>query len=149
MKWKNKLDDFIKQYDVGVDDILDYWYEEGLINSPERTKKKVSSFSWEIVAQGVTKKYSTDLKKPNLDIEDKSHLFYNKKVVVTGVFENFGMRKTIAQMIKDVGGDNDTHVTKKTDFIIAGEGAGWKKLEQAKDFGVKVLSEQEFIELFE
>jgi NAD-dependent DNA ligase len=148
MEWKGKVDNLIEDHNISVNDILDYWYEKGLINSPERTKRKVSSFSWEIKAQNVTKKYSTDLKKPNLEIEDKSHLFYGKKLVITGVFENFGKRETIAEMVHSVGGDNDTQVTKKVDFLIAGEGAGWRKLEQAKEFGIKVLSEQEFIELF-
>lgn len=149
MDWKKKLNEFVKKNNLEINNILDYWYEQGLINSPERTKKKVSSLSWEIIAQGATKKYSTDLKSPNLDIEDKSHLFYGKKVVITGVFENFGRRKTMAEMIKKVGGDNDTHITKKIDFVIVGESPGPVKMKKIKEFDIQTLSENEFINLFE
>lgn len=148
MEWKVKIDDLINEQGISVNDVLDYWYSKGLINSPERTKRKLSNFSWEIKAQSVTKEYPTDLKKPNLDIEDKSHLFYNKKVVITGVFENFGLRKTMAEMVKNVGGDNDTQITKKIDFVIVGENPGPVKMKKIKEYEIKTLNEIEFINLF-
>lgn len=149
MEWKKKLTDLLNEHNVHVNDVLDYWYEEQLINKPNRVKKSDYSYSWEFQAQQITKKYGGDLKKPDLDIDDKSHLFYGKKVVITGVFENFTFRKEMAKMVKKVGGDNDTDVTKRTDYLVAGEGAGWRKLQKADQYNVTIIKEEEFIKLFD
>ena len=44
------------------------------------------------------------------------------------------------------GGTVSSSVSKKTDFVIAGEEAG-SKLDKAKEFGVRVLDEAEFLKL--
>ncbi len=69
-----------------------------------------------------------------------------KTVVVTGTLEQFD-RKGIEKRIKDLGGKASGSVSKKTDFLIAGESAG-SKLEKAKELGVKVMSEREFVEAY-
>ena len=148
MDWKSKLDNFIVDHNISVNDILDYWYKIELINSPERTKKKQGGIGWEELSRFELNKYDSDLKKPNLDIDDRSHLFYNKKVVITGAFENFGRRETMAKMIKRVGGDNNTTISKKTDFVIVGEKGGPSKMKKITELGTKTLNENEFIELF-
>ena len=148
MNWKEKVDKIIQEHDISVNNILDYWYSKGLINSPERTKRKESSFGWEVLAQYSTKVFDSDLKVPNLDIEDKSHLFYGKKIVITGVFENFGRRQVMAKMIKDVGGDNNTTISKKTDYVVVGEKAGPSKMKKIKEYNIKTINEDEFLNLF-
>ncbi|WP_439622880.1 NAD-dependent DNA ligase LigA [Gemmata sp.] len=65
-----------------------------------------------------------------------------KTVVVTGTLVNYD-RVTIEQAIKDAGGKASGSVSKKTDFVLAGEKAG-SKLEKAKELGVKVITEDEF-----
>ncbi len=89
-----------------------------------------------------------DLLKPNFDIEDKSHFFYGKKVVYTGTFLNFPNRKVIAELIKEVGGDNNNSISSKTDIVILGEAPGPAKLKKIEKFGIKTLNEEEFIALF-
>jgi DNA ligase (NAD+) len=68
-----------------------------------------------------------------------------KTVVVTGTLGKFS-RSEIEKLIKDLGGKAAGSVSKKTDFLVCGEDAG-SKLEKAKELGVKVLSEGEFVKL--
>jgi len=48
--------------------------------------------------------------------------------------------------IQNKGGRLSSSVSKKTDFLVAGESAG-TKLEKARQFGVTILNEKEFINL--
>lgn len=52
-------------------------------------------------------------------------------------------RSQIQQLITDLGGKASGSVSKKTDYVIAGEKAG-SKLEKARKLGVTVLTEEEF-----
>lgn len=68
-----------------------------------------------------------------------------KTLVVTGTLEKFS-RSEIEKLIKELGGKAAGSVSKKTDFLVCGEDAG-SKLDKAKELGVKVLSEGEFLKL--
>jgi DNA ligase (NAD+) len=65
-----------------------------------------------------------------------------KTIVVTGTLKNFG-REEIEAVIKQHGGKTSGSVSKKTDYVVAGEKAG-SKLEKARQLGVPVLTEEEF-----
>lgn len=67
----------------------------------------------------------------------------DKTVVVTGRLELFS-RSEIEKLITDLGGKAAGSVSKKTDFLVCGEDAG-SKLDKAKELGVKVISEMEFL----
>ncbi len=66
-----------------------------------------------------------------------------KTVVVTGTLERFG-RKDIESIIKELGGKATGSVSKKTDFVVAGEKAG-SKLDKANKLGVEVIDEETFL----
>jgi DNA ligase (NAD+) len=68
-----------------------------------------------------------------------------KTFVVTGSLLKYS-RKEIEKFITDSGGRAAGSVSKKTDYLIAGESAG-SKLEKANKLGVKVLDENEFLEM--
>jgi DNA ligase (NAD+) len=68
-----------------------------------------------------------------------------KIFVVTGTLRNF-TRQQIEQVIKEAGGKASSNVSKKTDFVLAGEEAG-SKLDKALKLGVKVINEEQFLEL--
>jgi DNA ligase (NAD+) len=65
-----------------------------------------------------------------------------KTLVVTGTLVKYG-RDEINELITRHGGHAASSVSKKTDYVVAGEKAG-SKLEKARQLGVKVLSEEEF-----
>jgi DNA ligase (NAD+) len=69
-----------------------------------------------------------------------------KTFVLTGTLSE--PRENIKERIIAAGGKVSSSVSKKTDYVVAGENAG-SKLEDAQRLGVKVLSEQEFAELAE
>ena len=68
-----------------------------------------------------------------------------KTLVVTGTLTKYG-RKEIEDLIKSLGGKSSGSVSKKTDYLVAGDEAG-SKLDKAKELGVKVLTEKEFDKL--
>jgi DNA ligase (NAD+) len=68
-----------------------------------------------------------------------------KTFVVTGTLKNYG-RDEIEDIIKSLGGKASGSVSKKTDYLVAGENAG-SKLAKAKELGVAVLTEDEFDKL--
>ena len=70
-----------------------------------------------------------------------------KTVVVTGVLKRYS-RETIEDRIKQWGGRASSSVSKKTDFVLAGENPG-SKLAKARELGVPVLTEDEFDALAE
>lgn len=65
-----------------------------------------------------------------------------KTLVVTGTLTKY-KRDEIEELITRHGGHAASSVSKKTDFLIAGESAG-SKLEKAQSLGVKVITEEEF-----
>lgn len=70
-----------------------------------------------------------------------------KTLVVTGTLETMG-RKEAQTLIEQHGGKAAGSVSKKTDYVIAGEAAG-SKLAKAKELGIPVLSEQEFLAMLQ
>jgi DNA ligase (NAD+) len=65
-----------------------------------------------------------------------------KTFVVTGTLQKY-QREEIEGLIRDLGGKAAGSVSKKTDYLIAGDKAG-SKLDKAKELGVPVLTEEEF-----
>ncbi len=74
-----------------------------------------------------------------------SGVLAGKSCVVTGSLTRY-TRDEIHEMIAQLGGRAASSVSKKTDYVIAGEAAG-SKLEKAKELGIPVLTESEFEKL--
>lgn len=63
-----------------------------------------------------------------------------KTVVITGTF-SIGSREKISEMITAAGGKVSSSVSKKTDYLFAGEKAG-SKLSKAESLGIKIINEE-------
>ncbi len=82
---------------------------------------------------------------PSAPKRKSSDILAGKTIVVTGSLENYS-REEIEQLIKDNSGKVGSSVSKKTSFVVAGENAG-SKLDKARQLQVKVVDENEFLQL--
>ncbi|MEE2934833.1 MAG: NAD-dependent DNA ligase LigA [Planctomycetota bacterium] len=85
------------------------------------------------------------LEQPQINAESNEQQLEGKSIVVTGTLTQF-TRDEIKAVIERLGGRASGSVSKKTDFVVAGEKAG-SKLAKAQQLNVRVLSEAEFKEL--
>ena len=123
------FEDLVAVQDVGdtvASCVIEFFKEEKAIKTIE-----------ELLDLGVNPKYEA--------IETIASPFEGKTVVVTGTLKNYS-RGDIKSKLETLGAKVSGSVSKKTDYVIAGEEAG-SKLEKAINLGVKVLSEEEFEDL--
>jgi DNA ligase (NAD+) len=78
-----------------------------------------------------------------LEIDNKLD---GKSFVVSGVFAKFS-RDELKETIEKFGGKNVGSISSKTDFVLAGENMGPAKLQKATDLGIKIISEEDFLEM--
>lgn len=88
-----------------------------------------------------------DLTEPETEADEGDNPLAGKTIVVTGTLQHF-KRDEIKGLIQKLGGRAASSVSKKTDFVVAGEKAG-SKLTKAKELGVEVMTEAEFQKLVE
>ena len=69
-------------------------------------------------------------------------------IIISGTFEKYS-RDELKEMIERNGGKNVGSISKKTNYLIAGENMGPSKLEKANQLGVPIISEDEFLKMLE
>lgn len=119
---------------VGVQDVGDI-VAQGVIAFFK--EDKVLQTIEELLALGVNPKFA--------EKEVIENHFEGKTVVATGSLKNYS-RTEIKDKLESLGAKVAGSVSKKTDYVIAGEAAG-SKLTKAEELGIKVLSEDEFEEM--
>ena len=82
-----------------------------------------------------------------LNSGQKEGKFKGKTFVLTGTLQTM-TRDEAKEKIRALGGDVSSSVSKETDYVVAGESAG-SKLDKAQELGVRVLSEEQFIEMIQ
>lgn len=71
-----------------------------------------------------------------------------KSIVISGVFSKHS-REEYKKMIEANSGKNVGSISKKTDYILAGENMGPAKLEKARKLGIPIISEDTFLSMIE
>ena len=109
--------------EITANNIYEFFRQEQAIDMINRLKKA-----------GVNMK----LKKE----EETDNRFEGKIFVLTGSLEKY-TRQEVANIIEKYAGKTSFSVSKKTDYVLAGENAG-SKLTKAQELGIKIISEDEF-----
>ena len=78
----------------------------------------------------------------SLEEESLDNRFEGKTFVLTGSLQKY-TRKEAEDIIEKFGGKTSSSVSKKTDYLLAGEEAG-SKLTKAQSLGIAIISEEEF-----
>lgn len=112
--------------DIVAQDVMSFFKEEKVLETID-----------ELLELGVNPKFE--------EVEVTENPFMGKTVVATGSLQNYS-RSEIKEKLESLGAKVAGSVSKKTDYVIAGEAAG-SKLTKAQELGVKVLSEEEFEEI--
>lgn len=105
---------------------------------------------YEFFRQEQTMDLIAKLKEAGLNMEVTEEIsadsrFEGKTFVLTGTLEHYS-REQASEMIEKLGGKTSSSVSKKTDYVLAGEEAG-SKLKKAKELGVTIISEEEFVQM--
>jgi DNA ligase (NAD+) len=79
-------------------------------------------------------------------LENQTDTLGGKVFVVSGVFHQLS-RNELKKAIEDNGGKVSSSISKKTDFVVAGDHMGPSKKTKAEDLGVAIISEQDFIDM--
>lgn len=80
------------------------------------------------------------------DLSGYTDKLAGQSIVISGVFE-YHSRDEYKEMIERNGGKNVGSISSKTSFILAGANMGPAKLEKAQKLGIRIMSENEFLDL--
>ena len=81
-------------------------------------------------------------------VGESTDLLGGKTFVISGVFAHHS-RDEYKEMIERNGGKNTGSISKKTDYVLAGENMGPAKREKAASLGIPVISEDDFLKMLE
>lgn len=111
---------------------------------------KVARSIFEWFSEEKNKKFLKKLKEVGVKIENykistSGYKLEGKSFVFTGELASIS-RDEAKDKVRALGGDASGFVSKKTDYVVAGENPG-SKLDKAKKLGVKILTESEFLKM--
>ncbi len=134
-------------------------------NIARSTKEKLVDIEdvGETIADSVNDFFSNDknlrilnkLKKAGVNMAEEgepdktlSQKLSGKSIVISGIFEKH-TRDELKAMIEAHGGKNVSSISSKTDFIVGGKNMGPSKLEKAEKLKIRILNEDEFLDVLE
>ena len=92
------------------------------------------------------KEFGLQMELAQEEQEGGSDLLKDKIIVISGVF-NHHSRDEYKALIERHGGKNSGSISAKTSFVLAGDNMGPAKREKAQELGVRLVSENEFLEM--
>ena len=133
-----------------IDNLMTATFDE-LINVDEigdRIAQSIIDFSSDlgnIQLINRLKSYGVQLEISAESLENQTNKLAGQIFVVSGVFYQMS-RNELKKSIEDNGGKVSSSISKKTNFIIAGDNMGPSKLAKAENLGIEIISEQDFID---
>lgn len=121
------VEDYLKIDDIGpvaAESLFSYFHDQKNLEMIEKLRKEGVNFDY-----------------LGTDTVDTNNYFYGKTVVLTGTL-TFHTREEMTEILEGIGAKCSGSVSKKTDVVIAGPGAG-SKLAKAEALGIKVMDEEE------
>jgi DNA ligase (NAD+) len=92
------------------------------------------------------KDYGLQMSLSEEQLNAQSDRLAGQSIVISGVFARHS-RDEYKALIEQHGGKNVGSISKKTSFVLAGENMGPSKLEKAQKLGIRLLSEDEFLDM--
>ena len=135
---------------VGDIDQLMSWPQERLEAiegvGPRIAKSIIEYFATEVNRENIEclRRAGVQLAMPEQDESQRSDRLSGKTIVISGVFAKHS-RDEYKDMIERNGGKNSGSISKKTDYVLAGENMGPAKLEKAQKLGVPIIDEDQFL----
>ncbi len=141
-----KLAKTLARYFKDMDKLIVATYEE--LRMIEDVGEITANTIYEFFRQDQTIDLINKLKQANVNMkaeiqENEDGKFAGKTFVLTGSLEHYS-REEASEIIEKMGGKTSSSVSKKTDYVLAGEDAG-SKLKKAQELGITIISEEEFI----
>lgn len=130
---KADLEELTGIHEIGdriAESLIEYFSKDKNLELIERLKDAGINMNYEKTTVGVSEK-----------LKDQT-------IVISGKF-SIHSRDEYKQLIEAHGGKNSSAISAKTSFILAGENMGPSKLKKADDLGVKIFSEEEFLNLID
>ena len=133
-----------------IDNLMAATFEE-LINVDEigeRIAQSIVDFSTDlgnIQLINRLKSVGVQLKVSEESLQNQTNKLEGQIFVVSGVFHQMS-RNELKKAVEDNGGKVSSSISKKTNFIVAGDNMGPSKLAKAQDLGISIITEQDFID---
>ena len=90
--------------------------------------------------------YGLQMSLSEEQMSSATNILAGKSIVISGVFQKHS-RDEYKAMIEQNGGKNTGSISAKTTMVLAGENMGPAKLQKAEKLGVKIINEEEFLEM--
>lgn len=92
--------------------------------------------------------YGLQMQLSDAQLEAQSEKLKGQSIVISGVFIHHS-RDEYKSIIEQHGGKNVGSISAKTSFILAGENMGPSKFEKAQKLGIRIVNEEEFLQMVE
>ena len=90
--------------------------------------------------------YGLQMSLTEVQLSSATNILAGKTIVISGVFQKHS-RDEYKAMIEQNGGKNTGSISAKTSMVLAGENMGPAKLQKAEKLGVKIINEEQFLEM--
>ncbi|NCB08527.1 MAG: NAD-dependent DNA ligase LigA, partial [Bacteroidia bacterium] len=131
IKTKDELTEIDEIGDRIADSIVEYFSKPEHINTIEFLR-----------SQGLQFQVSEE------KLNNRSDKLKGLSIIISGTFA-INSRDGLKELIEQNGGKNVGSISKKTDYLLAGENIGPSKLEKATQLGIPIISEDDFLKMLE